>query len=152
MRLEDREGSVAERPERGPWLIGALFCEAMWDESEQEARVPSTIRPANFARWAVDRASFTGDEPMELPMYLSLADGEPNRNYHVRLVVRDPVGKVQREDDYYVHFPGIPGAVIDTMVVVPVLPIRSGVFWTDVFLDDALLTRVPFRIELQFTG
>ncbi len=139
-------GTVAEH--RGPYLQIALICEKALQEQDG---ILSLIR-------IIDRVMITATgptAPVEMPpsnvqvtLVLGFKSGEARGSHTVVVRPEAPSGLRMPEVSLPVLFEGEDRG--QNVILGLALQVEhQGLYWFDVLLDDALITRVPLRIVYQ---
>jgi hypothetical protein len=131
--------------ERGPYLTTAVFCEQVLQEA---SGVLSLIR-------IVDRMNVTASgphSPEEMPpqklgwtLVITLKSGDARGSHPVKIVPQRPSGETMPPITLSVHLEGDNKganlvAKMDMQVEMP------GIYWFNIYVDDYLITRVPFEL------
>jgi hypothetical protein len=134
--------------ESGPYVQIAAFCERVLEEKDG---VLSLIR-------IIDRLTHTAtgaDAPSDMPplnyqmsLVLALKNGQARGSHDLRVVRELPSG-IREESEaptFRIPFEGEgdrgQNLVLQLQLTFPL----EGLYWFDVFLDDQVLTRIPFRV------
>lgn len=146
MPSEEEQRGIVTPPQRGPYLKAALFCDQV---IEGKDGVLSLIR-------VVDRLTRTiaGPEaPPEMPpvthrmvAVLMLTSGHARGRHDIRLEV-EPPDPTKRRDVWSgtIHFEGEDKGH-NLVVSVDAQFEVEGLYWFNVYLEDQLFTRMPFRV------
>lgn len=132
----------------GPYLQLAVFCENVIEDRQG---VLSLIR-------IIDRTIVTasGPEapekmppvPMNATMVLSFKSGFAKGSFGVRVRPLTPDGRPMQELTVPLHLEGDDrgqNLVIPSRLVFE----QEGLYWFEVYLEDTLITRIPFRVIYQ---
>jgi len=128
----------------GPYLVMALFCEKVLQEQNG---VLSIIR-------VVDQVNISGPleemqpTPITLNVVISFKAGIARGKYRIRLRGHTPTQKEIPTMESSAYFEGEDRGV-NLVLVVNMLLQEEGIFWFDVMLEDAVVTRMPLRILYQ---
>lgn len=145
-----KEPAPLPAPPGGPYLQMAFFCERVLTESDG---VVSLIRQ-------IDRLTTTASGPGvpgEMPpttfttfLAISLKSGEARGRRELRLIREQPSGLRDTHPIFSLSLlfegldrgVGLYGPVTMTFE-------QEGLYWFDLFVDDSLMTRMPFRVIYQ---
>ncbi len=131
--------------EHGPYLQAALFCEKVLQEQDG---VHSIIRVIDrVTHTVVGPAPPEQMEPFSYPMtlVLMLKAGKAQGSFQVRVDIDPPSGVPKRGPALPVFLEGGERGV--TLVVqMNIQFAEPGLYWFDVYFEDKLLTRMPFRV------
>jgi hypothetical protein len=81
-------------------------------------------------------------------LVLSLRAGEMRGKYTVRVTPTSPTGKVLPHLEFPVFFEGEERGFV-TALPLNVVAEEEGLYWLDITLEGAVLTRMPFRVMYQ---
>lgn len=137
----------------GPFLQMAVFCERVLEEKDG---VLSAIR-------IIDRVTYRAVVPRpseEMPPFplnvvalISLKGGRALGRHTLTLRATAPYGTAGRQlPDFSVPvlFEGGEDRGVNVILNVAMQVTHEGVYWFDVKLDDALLTRMPLRVVYEW--
>lgn len=137
----------------GPYLLAAFFCEKVIQEKDD---VVSYIRQ-------IDRLTTSAsgpDAPSQMPqtsfsafLVVLIKSGEARGSHEIKITREGPSGL--RDSDPLLSLAVLlEGAERGAGVLghVNLTFDQEGLFWFDVFLDNTLLTRIPFRVIYQRTS
>lgn len=132
--------------EQGPYIQVAAFCDQV---IEDKAGVLSLIR-------VVDTLTHTeaGPEPPpEMPpvqwrmkLVLALKSGKARGRHELRIVTELPSGETKEPLVFSVHFEGEERGA-NLIVDVSFTFTLEGLYWFNVYLNEVLLTRLPFHVK-----
>lgn len=131
--------------ERGPYLQAAFFCEKVLSETDG---VLSLIRVVDRVTQSV--ASPTAPDVME-PFYypltgvIMLKSGPARGTFQVRVDVEPPSGLRKTGPSFTVLLEGEDRGA-NLILNMNVQFAEQGLYWFDVYFDDTLITRMPFRV------
>lgn len=134
----------------GPYVAIAVFCERMLHERDN---VVSLIR-------VIDRVimSVSADAPEEMPPFqttltlvLSFKAGFARGKYRVTVRPNAPSGEILPEVSMPALFEGDERGVQHQIGLTMHFK-EEGLYWFDVLIEDAIITRVPLRILYQRIG
>lgn len=133
----------------GPHLVAAFFCEKVLQERD------GTL---SFIR-LTDRVTVGGSAPQMQPfvhpttLIIAFKAGAlPSGKYNVQLQGHQPNGKSMALIPIQVYFE--PGEDRGAMVISQfgVALEEEGVYWFDVYFENAIVTRIPLRVFYQRVG
>lgn len=130
---------------RRPWIQAACVCEKVLVEQD---RVPSLIRIVDtYTMILPDPVPDNAVPSVDLVAFVSLKSGDVAGNFDVGLRLVDPNGKASKVRKWAVELRGNEHGAnlkLDFNLVNPLV----GLYWFDVlWIDDELLTRIPFRLK-----
>lgn len=134
--------------ETGPYLKMACFCERLLREADG---VTSVIR-------VIDRLTHTEakpDAPEEMPsvtyemkLVTMLIPGSALGRHDLKIERELPSGLREKPVSFTVHMEGGNRGANIVMDVKMTFPLE-GLYWFNIYFDDALLTRMPFQVLYQ---
>lgn len=132
--------------EGGPYLLAALLCEKVLMEQDG---VKSAVRIIDrVTRTATGHTPPTAMEPFdyEVTLLLKLKSGSARGSYPLRVNLVKPSGESFAPLEQTIYFEGEDDRGIDLIASIRIKLELPGVYWFEVFLGEALLTRIPFRV------
>jgi hypothetical protein len=136
----------------GPHLSAAFLCERILQERDG---VPSFIRVVDRFLVPVIGKLPPGIQQMQPPvlqviLVISLKAGSLGAGkYNIRIKLNKPDGSEMQDNTHSVFFNGSDdnGVLLGspTLIVAP----DEGLYWFDVYFEDALMTRIPMRVIHQ---
>ncbi len=138
-----------EAPPKGPYVQAALFCERVLVEKDN---VTSIVR-------VIDQVTHTaaGPEPpeelppfnYELQMLVMLKPGGATGRSTFTIVMEGPDGLKRELGSGTVNFVGGPNQGANLHIRLSPTFEQDGLYWFDVLLDNALMTRIPLAVLYQ---
>ena len=125
----------------GPFLQMAVMCEKALQETDG---VLSVIR-------IVDRLTIPGARPVQITGVINFNSGFAQGRYTVKLRPQTPSGKSMGEREFPVLFEGDERGVT-LLADIGFVAEEEGLYWFDVLLGEAVVTRIPVRILYQSKG
>jgi hypothetical protein len=138
--------------EQGPYLLAAVICERVIEEKDG---VKSIFR-------IVDRLTnrAVGPDPpdkmpsfiRELTLFVSLKPGEARGPHQLGFRMVPPPSDEPAPSTSFpitsvpIHFEGPEDRGIDVGINMPLAFQIAGLYWFEIYLDQSLLTRIPFRV------
>jgi hypothetical protein len=137
----------------GPYLASALFCDNVIqgaDHSLSAIRIIDQITITLPADAPKDMPSEEKRLPVSVWALIVLKTGLAKKlNRKVRLVMHSPSGKSQTVGEHDVNLSSEPQGGANIRINVNIAIKEGGLFWLDVLLDDAVVTRMPLAISVQ---
>ncbi len=132
--------------EQGPYLLAAVLCERVIEEKDG---MKSLIRLVDRV---INRA--VGPNPpeemppllYELSLFVSLRAGDARGPHQLGVRVLKPSGETSPRQNLAVHFEGGEDRGVDTNWRLQILYEMQGLYWFELFVDNSLLTKIPFRV------
>ena len=133
----------------GPHLAAAFLCERVLQEKDG---VQSIIRI--FDRTIVrSNQREMSPTPIQATAFISFKAGsQPVGKYRIRLRPQKPDGSYLAEQEFEVFFQGTDEHGVNITAQLTLVVEEEGLYWIDVFFEDALQTRIPLRILHQSVG
>jgi hypothetical protein len=132
--------------EQGPYIQMAGLCEQV---IEDKTGALSLIRIID----TITHTEARPDAPTEMPpvtypmkMVIMLKSGPARGRYDLKIVPQLPSGETKSPLVRTIHMEGEERGVNNIMNMLFTFTIE-GLHWFNVYLDDALLTRIPLRIK-----
>jgi hypothetical protein len=125
----------------GPWLQTAVLCERV--AGDEDGRVAALD--------IVDGVEVEAGRPIALNLIIAVVRGGWEGTIRLRVVAFDPLGEPIASMEVDGDPPPIPYAQSRILTPIELVPGRPGVFWFDVQLGRATVTRVPLRIDWRPT-
>lgn len=132
--------------EHGPYVQVAAFCDQV---IEGKDGVLSLIRLVD----TLTHAEVGPQPPLEMPpvpyklkLVLTLKSGRARGRYEIRIVPRLPSGETKPPFVTSIHLEGDErgmNLIMDMHFIFEM----EGLYWFDVYLDNRLITRLPFRTK-----
>jgi hypothetical protein len=136
---------------QGPYLSAAFLCERLLNEQDN---VKSAIR-------IIDRITrgVTGPEPpetmepfeQEMTIFLRFKSGWARGSFQLRLEVVKPSGDGTTLTRQTVIFEGEEDRGVDIVGPMRMRVEMPGLYWFEVYLNEVLITRIPFRVVYTTT-
>ena len=130
----------------GPYLSAAFLCEKVLIEQDG---VKSAIRIIDRVIRTV--AGLSPPKQMEpfdysISMLIKLKAGWARGSYPLRITLVKPSGESPPAIQQTVHFEGEEDRGVDIVTNIVLRLEMTGIYWFEVYLEDVLLTRIPFRV------
>jgi hypothetical protein len=134
--------------EDGPYIQVAAFCERALEEKDG---VLSLIRVVDRVTHTIAGPGASAEMqpfPYQMTLVLSLKTGHARGGYNLRIVREVPSGirEEAQAPSFRIHFEGEGDRGHNLIVRMALTFEQEGLYWFDVFLEDQLLTRMPFRV------
>ena len=138
--------TTSETFQQGPYLSAALLCEKVLVEQDG---AKSAIR-------IIDRVTHTvvGPSPPEemepfdynLVLLIKLKSGRARGVMPLRVTLAKPSGESPTPMQQNVYFEGEEDRGIDIVGQIRIRFDQTGIYWFKIYLNDVLLTQIPFRV------
>jgi hypothetical protein len=131
--------------EQGPYLQAAMICERVLQEKDG---VISIIRVIDrVTRTVVGPDAPEEMEPFnyELTLLVTLKSGPSQGTYQVRIDIENPSGIRQQGPSLPIFLEGQDRGQ-NLILNMNARFTEPGLYWFDVYFDERLMTRVPFRV------
>jgi len=134
--------------ETGPFLKMACFCERLLREVDGVATVVRVIDRLTHTDSKPDAPTEMPPVTYEMKLVIMLIPGQALGRHDLKVERELPSGIIEKPIALTVQMEGgNRGAniVMDTKMTFPL----EGLYWFNVYLDDVLLTKIPFQVLYQ---
>lgn len=134
--------------ETGPYLKMACFCERVLREADGVASVIRVIDRLIHTEAKPDAPAEMPPVTYEMKLVIMLIPGSALGRHDLKIERELPSGIRDKPIVITVQLEGGnrgANAIIDTKMKFPI----EGLYWFNVYLDDTLLTRIPFQVLYQ---
>jgi hypothetical protein len=135
----------------GPYLTAALFCERVMEEKDKVLtafRIMDSIIIVLPPNAPPDFPSEGNRLPVYFDGLVSLKTGKSPGEHSVRVDMISPSGKRSTNDKQIVTLSQEEHGGANLTIHHSVSLKQGGLFYFEVFIDDRLATRIPFRIDV----
>jgi hypothetical protein len=132
----------------GPYVAAAVFCQTVMGDPE------GRMTPTNiFDTLGVLVPSFvhpSKKEPIRLQLYafVSFRSGDASGDHSFYIEVESPSGKRQKKEERKITLTEGAQGGFNISLKIDLAVVKGGLFWSDVFIDDKLMTRMPLFINV----
>jgi hypothetical protein len=141
---------VSAAEELGPYLSVAAFCETAIQDARDSAYTLVRLFDQLTLRTGEGVPVPTASEPLVFPatLFLAFKSVGINGKRPAKIVSFTPSRDRQAELEFEVDFAeGKTGANVNVSVQIGV--VESGIYWFDIYLAGAVVTRVPLRVVIE---
>jgi hypothetical protein len=131
--------------ETGPYLKAAVFCEKVLREADGVMSFIRVVDRVTITATGPDAPATMPKTPYNITAVIALTSGQSRGRYEVKIVPEEPSGLKKPP---FLATVQMEGEDRGANVVVNMLFTfeTEGLYWFYVYLDDALLTKMPFRM------
>ncbi len=137
----------------GPYLQAAILCDRVLEERDGVLSAIRIVELFGFAGSAtVDSSSETERPPVGVPIALLLLvmlRALPSRGATLGLQLVNPSGRRGKPTEPVHLEPAGSYRGVNARFEITFIATETGTHWLEVLLDEALLTRVPFDVEIN---
>jgi hypothetical protein len=136
----------------GPYLTAALFCERVIEDKERVLTIVRIMDSIIIDLPEDIPADFPSDEnrlPVSFDGLVSLKTGKSPGEHTIRIDMISPSGKRSENYRQTVTLSPEEHGGANLMLHNTVSVKKGGLFYFEVFIDDKLATRLPFRIDVR---
>jgi hypothetical protein len=131
---------------QGPYLQLAAFCDRVIEERDGTISLIRVVdRVTNYAT-----APFAPEKMPPFPYWLTLVlgfkSGKARGSYPVRIEIEEPSGIRRKWTELTVVFEGDDDRGQNLVLRFQMTFHDAGLYWFDIYLENTLMTRVPWRV------
>lgn len=134
--------------ETGPYLKMACFCERLLREADGVATVVRVIDRLTHTAAGPDAPAEMPPVTFEMKLVIMLISGAALGRHELKIERELPSGISEKPLALTVQMEGRDRGANVVMDVKTTFTIE-GLYWFNIYLDDALLTKMPFRVQYQ---
>lgn len=135
----------------GPFVNAAFFCNLVIDGKDG---VSSYIRVVNRLTVNAEGPEAPDEMPetvVQATLVVILRAGRAQGSVRLRIDVERPDGSRLPGPEKAMSFPAGEAGGISITSMMHIQLVSAGLYWTDIYLNDHLMTRVPLEIVYEFT-
>ena len=139
----------------GPFLAAAVYCHTIISDPEGQVTPAGIFDTINLVVPAHSPPSFPSEEQrVQLPVwsFISFRTGDAPGDHKFYLVVESPSGKKLKHEEKTITLSEGPQGGFNLNLKITFGIFKGRVFWTNVYLDDRLITRMPLLINVTREG
>jgi hypothetical protein len=140
---------------RGPYLAAAVYCQTIVSESEGRVTPVNIFDSINLTIPAGTPPNFPSEENrIHIPVwsFISFRSGDAPGEHNFYIVAESPSGKKQKQEEQVIKLPEGAHAGANLNIKITMGIFKGGLFWTNVYLDNKLMTRMPLLINVKREG
>jgi hypothetical protein len=139
----------------GPYLAAAVYCQTIVSESEGHVTPVNIFDSINLTLAPGVPPDFPSEEKrihITVWAFISFRRGDAPAEHDFHIVSESPSGKKQKQEEQVIKLPDGPHAGTNLNIKITLGIVKGGLFWTNVYLDNRLITRMPLLINLKREG
>lgn len=132
--------------EEGPYVQAAAFCAEVIEDKTGALTLVRMIDTVTHTVMGPDPPAEMPPVPFQAKLVIALKSGKVEGGHQVRVVPVLPSGETESAMERTVHLAGDErgtNLVVNTSMTFKM----EGLHWFNVYFDDELLTRIPFRVR-----
>jgi len=138
---------VKVRPfEHGPYVQAALFCDQVIIGNDNVLSLIRIIDTLTHSEHGPTAPAQMPEVPYRSKLVIMLKSGMARGPHEVKIEPVLPSGEVKPPVLFTVHFEGEERGA-NLIVDFPYTYRLEGLYWFNVYVDDELITRIPFRVK-----
>lgn len=135
----------------GPYLTAAIFCERVIEEKDKILTLVRIMDAVQITLAPGAPADFPNDKdriPVLFDSLIALKAGKSSGDHTVRIDMISPSGKRSESEKRTLTLPSEENGAANLITHHTISIMQGGLFYFEVFVDDTLATRIPFRIDV----
>jgi hypothetical protein len=145
----------SEKKNGGPFLAAAVYCHTIVSDPEGHMTPASIFDTLTIVLPRSAPPNFPSEEerlPVPVWSFISFRSGDAPGDHNFYMVIESPSGKKEKKEEKTIKLTeGAQGGFnLNTKITFGI--VKGGLFWTNVYLDNKLVTRMPLLIHVLREG